>query len=103
MTCPWGPTPLLRVLVECFVFIEVCSGARAPLSAAMAKAGFRVGPRIDLTVDSLWDLTSIRVVEWLLFMIKHKRVCECTTVFRAPTSASRAQYNFGMCAPSSCR
>ena len=63
-----------RVLIETFDFIEICSGSRAPLSAAMAKAGFRVGPRIDLKVNDLWDLTSSRIVQWLLFMVEHKRV-----------------------------
>ena len=72
---PFGSSPSPgRILIETFDFIEVCSGPRAPLSAAMAAAGFRVGPRIDLKVSDLWDLTSGRIIEWLLFMIEHKRV-----------------------------
>ena len=98
---PFGASPSPeRVLVETFDFIEVCSGPRAPLSAAMAKMGFRVGPRIDLKVSDLWDLTSRRIVEWLLFMIEHKRVwgihsaVPCTDFSLAhttPTVRSRRQ------------
>ena len=72
---PYGASPgPARVLIETFDFIEVCCGQRGSLSAAMAKAGFRVGPRIDLAVHPMWDLKDDRIIEWLIFLIHHHRV-----------------------------
>ena len=41
-----------RVLIETFDFIEICSGPQGPVSAAVAAAGLRTGPRIDLAVSA---------------------------------------------------
>ena len=64
----WGTAPSPeRVLIECFDFVELCCGPRAPLLSAHAAAGLRVGPRIDLAVHPFWNLAECRIVEWLLF------------------------------------
>ena len=68
-----SPAPM-RVLIESWDFVELCSGPRAPLSAAIAARGLRVGPRVDLCRSSLWDLRELRIVEYLLFLAEHRRV-----------------------------
>ena len=95
--------PEMRVpqwrLLERFDFIEVCCGPDAPLSGAMAAAGLAVGPCIDLKRHAMWDLTSGRVLEWLVFMAGRRRVwyvhcgAPCTTfsIARHPALRSRAQ------------
>ncbi len=50
-----------RVLIETFDFIEVCCGPRHPLSDAMARAGLRVGPHIDVLLHPMWDLACPRL------------------------------------------
>ena len=68
-----APSPE-RILIETFDFVELCCGPRSPLSAAVARAGLRVGPRIDLAVHPMWDLRALRVVEWILFLAERRRV-----------------------------
>ena len=68
-----APSPE-RVLIETFDYMEICCGPRSPLCVAMARQGLRVGPHIDLATHKMWDITSLRVVEWLLFLAEHKRV-----------------------------
>ena len=62
-----------RVLAESFDFVEVFCGAAAPLSTACGRRGLRVGPLIDISVDPLWDLTSRRVCEWIIWLIQKRR------------------------------
>ena len=72
---PFGSAPgPERILVETFDFIEICCGQRSPLVKAMTAAGFRVGPRIDISVHALWNIQHLRIIEWLLFMVHHHRV-----------------------------
>jgi len=71
----FGSTPSpSRILIETFDFIEICCGPHAPLSAAVAKQGLRVGPLIDILKSPLWDIRETRVVEWILFLIERRRV-----------------------------
>jgi hypothetical protein len=63
-----GPRPA-RSLVDRFAMISLCCGGKAPLLTACAEAGLKVGPRVDLEFDKLWDLMNSRVVEWLLILI----------------------------------
>ena len=62
-----------RPFAQYFDFIEVCGGSGV-LSEEMAKRGFVVGPILDITYSPQYDLTSERVLSWLIFMIQHKRV-----------------------------
>jgi hypothetical protein len=91
-----GPS---RVLIECFDFVEVCCGPRAPLSRAMAARGLRVGPYIDLQQHEMWDFTSPRVLGWLLHLVARDRIAylhispPCTTfsIAKQPRLRSRSQ------------
>jgi hypothetical protein len=87
-----------RVLIETFDFIEVCCGPRHPLSDAMARAGLRVGPHIDVLLHPMWDLACPRLLEWLIFLISHDRVwyvhlappCTTFSIARKPALRSAA-------------
>jgi hypothetical protein len=74
----------------------VCCGPHHPLSDAMARAGLRVGPHVDVLVHPMWDLTCPRVLEWLIFLIAHDRVWyvhlapPCTTFSVARKPALRS-------------
>jgi hypothetical protein len=86
-------------LLEVFDVLEVCSGRDAPWSRAHAAAGLRVGPRIDPKTHPIWDLRSIRIVEWILFLIINGRVayvhcappCRTFSLARQPRLRSRTQ------------
>ena len=36
--------------------------------------GLRVGPKIDLFMHSMWDLTHSRILEWVLWLVQNDRV-----------------------------
>ncbi|CAK0794315.1 unnamed protein product, partial [Prorocentrum cordatum] len=86
-------------LLEVFDVLEVCSGRDAPWSSAHAAARLRVGPRIDPKTHPLWDLRSVRIVEWILFLIINGRVayvhcappCATFSLARQPRLRSRAR------------
>ena len=50
-------------------FIEVCGGA-AKVSAEMSKRGWNVGPCLDLDRSEHFDLASLDLVRWLLYLIE---------------------------------
>ena len=66
--------PLEGILVETFDFLEVCCGVNAPLSAAMARAGLRVGPRVDIRLGGVFDVRTTKFILWVIFLITHDRV-----------------------------
>ncbi|CAK0897043.1 unnamed protein product, partial [Prorocentrum cordatum] len=88
-----------RAWLQVFDVLEVCSGRDAPWSSAHAAAGLRVGPRIDPKTHPLWDLRSVRIVEWILFLIINGWVanvhcappCATFSLARQPRLRSRAQ------------
>jgi len=92
----WKPKPA-RPLAQRFDFLEVCGGSGV-ISDEVAKYGLVVGPIIDLSYSSQYDLVNLRVVEWLLFMIQNRRVRSlaleppCTTFSPAAHPACRS-YN----------
>ena len=67
-----------------FDFIEICGGVGA-ISDAMSSLGFVVAPVFDLSRSRQYNLKSIRVLEWFLFMISEGRIAAyalappCTT------------------------
>ena len=73
-------TTIERVLIETFDFLEICCGSLtsasslSPLSDAVAAQGLRVGPMIDISLHPLWDLRSLRIIEWLIFLTSRGRV-----------------------------
>ena len=66
------PSPS-RPLAQRYDFIEVCGGSGV-VSDQVALLGYVVGPIIDLTYSEHYDLLDTRVVEWLIFMVQHRRV-----------------------------
>eukprot|EP00435_Cladocopium_sp_Y103_P014486 s4341_g3.t1 len=62
-----------RPLAQYYDFIEVCGGSGV-VSEQVAALGYVVGPIIDLTYSEHYDLLDLRAVEWLLFMVQHRRV-----------------------------
>ena len=77
-----------------FDIVEICGGSGV-LSAALSKAGLHVCVPIDLSRSPQFDVTSLRMLEWVMYMLKEKRlkavVCEpvCTTFSPAQHPASR--------------
>lgn len=71
---PGGLDASRVLLFETFEFVEVCCGARAPLSDVVRNCGLRLGPRVDLEAHPMWDITQARVAEWLLFLAERRRV-----------------------------
>ena len=76
LVSPNGALPsIARVIMECWDFLEVCCGKKAPLSVAiMSRTPMSVGPLIDLALHPMWDIRTLRVIEWIIFLIEHKRV-----------------------------
>ena len=62
-----------RPLAQRYDFIEVCGGSGV-VSDQVALLGYVVGPIIDLTYSEHFDLLDLRVVEWLIFMVQHRRI-----------------------------
>ena len=70
-----------RPLAMHYDHLEICGGS-GPISSALAGLGFSPGPVIDLSVSPVFDFGESRVVEWVLFLIQHKRV---RSVFLSPS------------------
>ena len=89
-----APSPM-RVLIETWDFLEIFGGPRSPLASAVSASGLRVGPAVDLRTSRLWDVTQIRIVEWLCFLAERKRVwcwhlwLPCRSFLTASPSCSR--------------
>lgn len=67
-------TALGAPLAEKYDFVELCCGPTAPLCVAMSEAGLVVGPRIELKLSALWDLSAERVIAWVLHLVNAGRV-----------------------------
>jgi len=78
-----------------FDFLEVCGGAGV-VGAEMARLGFVVGPNLDISFSSFYDIRSLRLIEWLLFMMSEDRLGSlmlepvCTTFSPAAHPACRS-------------
>ena len=93
----YGPPGPEKPWRETFDFLELCTGATAPLSKAMAAAGLTVGPHIDITLASAWDIRESRTIEWILWMVRRGRIWyfhggpPCTTFSIARCPRLRSQ------------
>ena len=87
-----GPPKALGFYFDC---VEICGGSGV-LSEAMTHQGLIVCPPIDLSSSRHYDLTNVKLVEWIFQMLHEKRfksiVCEpvCTTFSPAQHPASRS-------------
>lgn len=71
-----GPGELPQVprpFAQYYDFIEVCGGSGV-ISEQVAALGWVVGPIIGFSFSFEYDFTKLRVVEWLLFLVRERRV-----------------------------
>ena len=102
LAAPSGISPE-HSLVEIFDFVEVCCGADGRLSNAMAQAGFRVGPLLDIRRHAAYDLLCPRLVGWLLWLVSshriwliHSHIPSRMFLPRSPQSARSAEFPWGL-------
>ena len=78
-----------------FDFVEVCAGAGS-VSKAMAKLGHTVCTPIELSDSKFFDVTDLRLIEWIFHMLKTGRFLSimvepvCTTFSPAAHPAVRS-------------
>lgn len=83
-------SPLLR-----FDFVEICGGA-AKVSRELAKLGWTIGPCLDLDSSPHFNLASLDLLRWVVFMLESHRLDgflvqpPCTTFSPAQHPALRA-------------
>ena len=77
---------LSKPLAMHYDFLEVFGG-RGPVSSALAARGITNCLVLDLSVSRQFDLSSSRVVEWVLFLVQSGRV---RSVFLSPPCSSFA-------------
>ena len=88
------PSPT-RSIDFAFDFVEICGGSGV-LSKELARRGLRVCTPLDLTASKHFDLTNVKLLDWMLQMIHERRFlsvgCEppCTTFSPAQYPASRS-------------
>ena len=90
----WKSKPS-RPLAQYFDFIEICGGSGV-ISEEVSKYNLVVGPIIDLSYSSQYDLVDMRAVEWVIFLVQNHRVRAigleppCTTFSAAAHPACRS-------------
>ena len=65
-----APSPERPPLFE-FDFVEICGGV-GKVSRSMALRGYRVAPVLDLSNSGAYDLRDLRLLEWILHMIRSR-------------------------------
>ena len=55
-----------------FDFLEICGGVGA-VSAAASEIRLSVAPPLDLSASQHYDLTDLRLLEWVIYMISERR------------------------------
>jgi len=76
-------------------FVEICGGA-GKITSAMASFGFVCAPVLDLSESRHYDLSSLRLLEWAIYMIEEDRFRSffveppCTTFSPAAHPAVRS-------------
>ena len=97
-----GPS---RPLAFHFDFIEIYAGASL-LSEHLSSWGFVCGPPIEISASREFDMSEVRVIEWLSFLVSEKRLLSfflcppCTTfsIMRRPALRSQTvPFGFDPC------
>ena len=84
-----------RPMAYRFYFVEICGGA-GKISAAMTRLGWSCGPVLDLEASPHYDLSSLRLLQWLYGLLEEGRLDSfiveppCTTFSPAQHPASRS-------------
>ena len=92
---PGRADPVPKPPLFYFDFVEICGGA-GQVSAAMSALGFVVAPVLDLSLSSFYNLSDIRLLEWIFHMLLEKRFGSsqveppCTTFSPAAHPAVRS-------------
>ena len=73
-----------------FHFIEICGGA-GKVAAALSAKGWTVGPVLDIDRSPHYDLASLRLLQWIFFMLEDGRL-DSFMVEPPCTTFSPAQY-----------
>lgn len=55
-----------------FDFVEICGGA-GKVGDALSRLGYSVAPVLDLSESAHYDLTSLRLMEWMIYMLEEGR------------------------------
>ena len=66
------PEGIKKALLMCFDFVEICGGA-GKVGDSLSRLGHSVGPVLDLSESVHYDLTSLRLMEWLIYMLEEGR------------------------------
>lgn len=65
--------PPPRALGFFFDFIEICGGS-AGVSRSLADLGYTVAPPIELSDSKHFDITSLDLLDWVIYMIRQRRI-----------------------------
>ena len=71
--CPkFCEEPIQKQPLMYFDFVEVCGGA-GKVTNALRDLGHSVAPVLDLSNSSHYDLSSLRLLEWIIYMIEENQ------------------------------
>ena len=66
------PEPIQKSPLMYFDFVEICGGA-GKVGDSLSRLGFSVAPVLDLSESVHYDLTSLRLMEWVMYMLEEGR------------------------------
>eukprot|EP00435_Cladocopium_sp_Y103_P041190 s587_g11.t1 len=64
--------PIHKSPLMYFDFVEICGGA-GKVGDSLRRLGFSVAPVLDLSESVHYDLTSLRLMEWIIYMLEEGR------------------------------
>ena len=92
---PAPPDGPFKAPLMYYDFVEICGGA-GKITSAMSSFGFVCAPVLDLSASRHYDLASLRLLEWTIYMIEGNRFKSffieppCTTFSPAAHPAVRS-------------
>ena len=72
-------------------FVEICGGAAGKVGDSLSRLGFSVAPVLDLSESAHYDLTSLRLLEWIIYMLEEVTIQvfpDCSTLHFLSTGCS---------------
>ena len=64
--------PISKAPLMYLDFVEICGGA-GKVGDSLSRLGFSVAPVLDLSESAHYDLTSLRLLEWIIYMLEEGR------------------------------